>query len=51
MEAYFRTGTELPCDLTFLIEGEATNALVSGFRAAIERGHRGDGREEETWVA
>ncbi len=22
VEAYFRTGTELPCDLTFLIEGE-----------------------------
>src|SRR5205807_4600962 len=22
IEAYFKTGTELPCDLTFLIEGE-----------------------------
>ena len=35
----------------FLIEGEATNALLSGFRAAIERGSQGNGREEGTWVA
>jgi homoserine O-acetyltransferase len=32
----------------FLIEGEATNALVAGFRAGIENG---DGKEERTWVA
>jgi homoserine O-acetyltransferase/O-succinyltransferase len=32
----------------FLIEGEAVNALVSGFRKQVEKGA---GREEGTWVA
>ena len=33
---------------TFLIEGEASNALVARFRRGIENGN---GHEEETWMA
>jgi len=37
-EAYFKTGTELPCDLTFLIEGE--EEVGSSNLAAFVRKHR-----------
>jgi acetylornithine deacetylase/succinyl-diaminopimelate desuccinylase-like protein len=38
VEAYLRTGTELPCDLTFLIEGE--EEVGSGSMAGFLRRHR-----------
>src|SRR5207244_11885557 len=38
IEAYFKTGTELPCDLTFLIEGEED--VCSSNIAAFVRKHR-----------
>ncbi len=38
VEAYLRTGTELPCDLTFLIEGE--EEVGSGNLAPFLKSHR-----------
>src|SRR6185369_6616755 len=39
-EAYFKTGTELPCDLTFLIEGE--EEVGSSNLAGFVRQHRAE---------
>ena len=40
VEAYFKTGTELPCDLTFVIEGE--EEVGSSSLASFLRSHRAE---------
>jgi acetylornithine deacetylase/succinyl-diaminopimelate desuccinylase-like protein len=40
VEAYLKTGTELPCDLTFVIEGE--EEVGSGHLAAFLEAHRNE---------
>ena len=40
VEAYLKTGTELPCDLTFLVEGE--EEVGSGNLAQFLKAHRAD---------
>jgi acetylornithine deacetylase/succinyl-diaminopimelate desuccinylase-like protein len=49
VEAYLKTGTELPCDLTFLIEGE--EEIGSGSLAEFLRTHREALRSEAVVIS